>query len=103
MPMVFTEQGVAMLSSVLRSRRAIEVNIAIMRVFVRLREMMAAHKELAAKLRELEGRIQDHDEKILAIFDAIRQLMAPSASTRKRIGFEVKEQKGPYGKKSERS
>jgi hypothetical protein len=103
MPMVFTEQGVAMLSSVLRSRRAIEVNIAIMRVFVRLRELMAAHKELAAKLRELEGRIQDHDEKILAIFDAIRQLMAPSASTRKRIGFEVKEQKGPYGKKSERS
>jgi ORF6N domain len=55
MPMVFTEQGVAMLSSVLRSRRAIEVNIAIMSVFVRLREMMAAHKELAVKLRENEG------------------------------------------------
>jgi hypothetical protein len=97
----FTEQGVAMLSSVLNSERAIEVNIAIMRVFVRLRDMMASHKELAAKLRELEGRIQDHDEQILAIFDAIRQLMAPPASPRKRIGFEVKEHKAVYGKKWE--
>jgi hypothetical protein len=99
MPMVFTEQGVAMLSSVLRSRRAIEVNIAIMRVFVRLREMMVAHKELAVKLRELEGRIQDHDEQIVAIFDAIRQLMTPSTPQRKKIGFEVKEPKTTYGKK----
>jgi hypothetical protein len=74
---VLNEQEVAMLSSVLRSRRAIEVNIAIMRVFVRLREMMATHKELALKLRELEGRIQDHDEQIVAIFEAIRQLMTP--------------------------
>jgi ORF6N domain len=98
-PYAFTEQGVAMLSSVLHSDRAIEVNIAIMRVFVRLREMMAAHKELALKLRELEGRIQDHDEQIVAIFDAIRQLMAPPASTRKKIGFEVKEPKARYGKK----
>jgi uncharacterized protein YjcR len=99
LPFAFTEQGVAMLSSVLNSERAIEVNIAIMRVFVRLREMMAAHKELAVKLRELEGRIQDHDEQIVAIFDAIRHLMAPPASPRKRIGFEVKEQKAVYGKK----
>jgi ORF6N domain len=99
LPFAFTEQGVAMLSSVLHSERAIEVNIAIMRVFVRLREMMAAHKELAAKLRELERPIQDHDEQILAIFDAIRQLMAPPASPRKRIGFEVKEQKAVYVKK----
>ena len=69
-----------------------------MRVFVRLREMMAAHKELAAKLKELKGRIQDHDERIVAIFDATRQLMVPPASPRKRIGFEVKEQKAMYGK-----
>jgi hypothetical protein len=81
----FTEQGVAMLSSVLNSERAIEVNIAIMRVFVRLREMMATHKELAVKLRELDGRIQDHDEQIVAIFEAIRQLMTPPDPPRKKI------------------
>ena len=94
MPMVFTEQGVAMLSSVLHSDRAIEVNIAIMRVFVRLRQMMATHKELALKLRELEGRIQDHDEQIVAIFEAIHQLMTPPARPRKKIGLEVKESAG---------
>jgi phage regulator Rha-like protein len=98
LPYVFTEQGVAMLSSVLNSERAIQVNIAIMRVFVRLREMMATHKELAHKLAELEERIRDHDEQIQAIFEAIRQLMAPPESPRKRIGFEVKERKIRYGK-----
>lgn len=97
-PYVFTEQGVALLSSVLRSQQAILVNIAIMRVFVRLREMMATHKELAVKLRELEGRIQDHDEQIVAIFEAIRQLMTPPETPRKRIGFEVKEKRAAYGK-----
>jgi hypothetical protein len=96
LPFAFTEQGVAMLSTVLNSERAIEVNIAIMRVFVRLREIMATHKELALKLRELEGRIQDHDEKIVAIFEAIRQLMTPPETARKKIGFEVKEQAGHY-------
>ena len=73
----FTEQGVAMLSSVLNSERAIEVNIAIMRVFVRLREMMATHKELAFKLIELEERLEGHDEQIQNIFEAIQQLMTP--------------------------
>jgi hypothetical protein len=87
-----------MLSTVLHSERAIEVNIAIMRVFVRLREMMATHKELAVKLRELEGRIQDHDEQIVAIFEAIRRLMTPPETPRKRIGFEVKEKRAAYGK-----
>jgi len=77
LPYVFTEQGVAMLSSVLNSERAIEVNIAIMRVFVRLREMMATHKELAFKLIELEERLEGHDEQIQNIFEAIRQLMMP--------------------------
>ncbi len=98
LPYVFTGQGVAMLSSVLKSERAIEVNIAIMRVFVRLREMMATQKELALKLRELEGRIQDHDEQIVAIFEAIRQLMTPPEKPRKRIGFEVKEAAARYRK-----
>ena len=73
----FTEQGVAMLSSVLNSERAIEVNIAIMQVFVRLREMMATHKELAFKLVEPEERLEGHDEQIQNIFEAIQQLMTP--------------------------
>ena len=94
----FTEQGVAMLSSVLNSERAIEVNIAIMRVFVRLREMMATHKELAFKLAEHEDRLEGHDEQIQNIFEAIRQLMTPPDRPRKKIGFEVKERAGRYGK-----
>jgi hypothetical protein len=94
----FTEQGVAMLSVVLNSERAIEVNIAIMRVFVRLREMMATHKELALKLVELEERLEGHDEQIQNIFEAIRQLMTPPDSPRKKIGFELKEAPAPYGK-----
>ena len=98
LPYVFTEQGVAMLSSVLNSERAIEVNIAIMRVFVRLREMMATHKELAFKLVELEERLEGHDEQIQNIFDAIRQLMTPPERERKKIGFEVKEAAARYAK-----
>ena len=97
-PMAFTEQGVAMLSSVLRSRRAIRVNIAIMRVCVRLRQMMATQRELASRLKELEGRLDDHDEQIVAIFEAIRQLMTPPEPSRKKIGFEVKEPKAAYGR-----
>jgi hypothetical protein len=88
LPFAFTEQGVAMLSSVLNSERAIEVNIAIMRVFVRLREMMATHKELPFKLVELEERLEGHDEQIQNIFEAIRQLMTPPETERKKIGFE---------------
>ena len=98
MPYVFPEQGVAMLSSVLNSERAIEVNIAIMRVFVRLREMMATHKELAFKLAEHEDRLEGHDEHIQNIFEAIRQPMTPLDRPRKKIGFEVKESAGAYGK-----
>jgi len=98
LPFAFTEQGVAMLSSILNSERAIEVNIAIMRVFVRLREMMATHKELAFKLIELEERLEGHDEQIQSIFEAIRQLMTPPEPARKKIGFEAKEAAAPYGK-----
>jgi len=74
----FTEQGVAVLSSVLRSPRAVRVNIEIMRVFVRLRQMLATHKALARELSELELNLQDHDEKIQAIFETIRQQMTPA-------------------------
>ena len=76
-PYVFTEQGVAMLSSVLKSERAIQVNIAIMRAFVRLRQILSTHKELAEKLAELEAKVSKHDKEIQAIFEVIRQLMAP--------------------------
>jgi hypothetical protein len=96
LPMAFTEQGVAMLSSVLNSRRAIEVNILIMRAFVRLRGMMASQKEVARKLAELEKHLQDHDEQIQAIFTAIRQLMAPKEAPKKRIGFQLKEKRAVY-------
>jgi ORF6N domain len=85
-PRVFTEQGVAMLSSVLRSRRAVEVNIAIMRAFVQLREMLTSHKDLARRIDELE---QKYDGSFATVFDAIRELASPPASDeqRARIGF----------------
>jgi hypothetical protein len=91
-PYVFTEQGVAMLSSVLRSPRAVKVNIAIMRVFVRLRSLLTGHAELAKKLSELEHHIQHHDQQIQSIFQAIRKLMMPPPEPpRKQIGFQVKD------------
>jgi phage regulator Rha-like protein len=87
-PYAFTEQGVAMLSSVLRSKRAVQVNIAIMRAFVRLREILATHKDLARKLDDHERRLGEHDHQIQVVFEAIRQLMAPPpAPKRRRIGF----------------
>ena len=84
-PYAFTEQGVAMLSSVLRSKRAIRVNIEIMRAFVRLRQILASHKELAHKLDELEKK---YDAQFKVVFDAIRELMMPAElPPRRRIGF----------------
>jgi hypothetical protein len=88
---VFTEQGVAMLSSVLNSERAVQVNIAIMRAFVKLREMISTNKELAHKLGLLERKIEKHDEEIKAIFDAIRQLMIPPEKKKGKIGFRREE------------
>ncbi|MGH9943367.1 MAG: ORF6N domain-containing protein [Pyrinomonadaceae bacterium] len=86
-PYVFSEQGVAMLSSVLSSERAIEVNIAIMRAFVRLREMLATHKELAQKLEEMERK---YDAQFQVVFRAIRELMQPPATPpRRKIGFKA--------------
>lgn len=83
-PYAFTEQGVAMLSGVLRSARAVKVNIEIMRAFVRLRRMLESHDDLVKKLNELEAK---YDSQFAAIFQAIRDLMAPSGTSRKRIGF----------------
>jgi hypothetical protein len=88
LPYVITEQGVAMLSSVLRSKRAIQVNIVIMRAFVKIRQIVATHKDLSEKLNELERKTTRHDAEIRAIFDAIRQLVAPSKEKKKeKIGF----------------
>ena len=84
-PYGFTEQGVAMLSSVLRSKRAVQVNIEIMRAFVKLRQMLATHKDLARKLADLERQLKDHDEHIQTIFEAIHQLMSPPEKSKKKI------------------
>ena len=86
-PYVFTEQGVAMLSSVLNSERAVQVNIDIVRVFVRLRQILSANTESKRKLSQLERKIEKHDTEIQAIFAAIRQLMAVSEKPKRRIGF----------------
>jgi uncharacterized membrane protein len=92
----FTEQGVAMLSSVLRSDRAIRVNVAIMRTFVRLRQTLESNRELAQKFSELERRVGKHDDEIAAILEAIRQLMAPPEKPRREIGFHVRERAERY-------
>jgi len=89
LPYAFTEQGVAMLSSVLRSPRAVLVNIAIMRAFVRLREMLLTNADLARKLAALEGK---YDSQFKTVFDAIRQLMTPPAKPPREIGFHTKNQ-----------
>jgi len=98
-PYAFTEQGVAMLSSILRSSRAIQVNIEIMRAFVRLRRMLASHADLARKLDALERK---YDAQFKVVFDAIRELMKPPESKKRPIGFLVEEAKVPYITKMKR-
>lgn len=92
----FTQEGVAMLSSVLHSPRAVLVNIAIMRAFVRLRETLNTRKDLAHKLNDLERRITSHDENLRTLFNAIRALMAKPEKPKRKIGFEVKEKPAAY-------
>src|SRR5438132_332890 len=96
LPYAFTEQGVAMLSSVLNSERAVKVNIAIMRTFVKLRETLQTNREFARKFAELEKRVGKHDQEIAAIIEAIRQLMAPPEKPRGEIGFHVRENAPRY-------
>jgi len=95
-PHAFTEHGIAMLSGVLNSERAIKVNIAIMRAFVRLRQMIDTNRELAQRFSELEQRVGKHDEEIAAILEAIRQLMTPPEKPRREIGFHVREKAARY-------
>jgi hypothetical protein len=98
-PYAFTEQGVAMLSSVLRSKRAVQVNIEIMRAFVRLRRILASHADLARKLEALEKK---YDTQFKVVFDAIRELMRPPEPKKRPIGFLVEEPKVPYRSKMKR-
>jgi len=89
LPYAFSEHGILMLSSVLNSERAVQVNIRIMRIFVKIREMLSAHKDLAHKLDQLEQKVSGHDVDIRQIFEAIRQLMEPPKEKRRKIGFGV--------------
>lgn len=94
-PYAFTEQGVAMLSSVLHSKRAVRVNVEIMRTFVRLRQLLASHADLAVKLEEMEKK---YDAQFKIVFEAIRHLVSPSTVTpRKQIGFGIRERRAAYG------
>ena len=86
-PMAFTEQGVAMLSSVLNSKRAIDVNIAIMRTFVKMREMLATNKEFSEKLKIIEDQLAEHDKQFQIVFEAIKQLLKDDEKPKQRIGF----------------
>ena len=92
-PHVFTEQGVAMLSSVLKSERAAQVNVAVMRAFVRIRQILSSNKSLSRRLDELESK---YDTQFKAVFDAIRELMSPPVKPRKCIGFTAKETRAKY-------
>ena len=91
LPYAFTEQGVAILSSVLKIKRAVQVNIQIMRAFVKLREILSTHKELAQKLKELELKIDSNDKHIQAIFEFINQLIAPPEKPKRKMGFTTNE------------
>ena len=95
-PYAFTENGVAMLSSVLNSDRAIQVNIQIMRTFTRLREILATHEELRRKIEQMEKK---YDGQFKIVFEAIRQLMTPPLRPKRKIGFDLKEKQAGYGKK----
>jgi hypothetical protein len=96
LPRAFTEQGVAMLSSVLNSEKAIDINIMIMRAFVKLREMIVSNKDLAGRLDELENK---YDKQFKIVFEAIRQLMIPPARLKRKIGFDLKEKQARYRKR----
>ena len=87
LPYVFTEHGVAMLSSVLNSERAVQVNIVIIRTFIKLREILSTHKDLAERLAKLERKYEEHDNELKAVFEAIRQLLAAPTAPKRRIGF----------------
>ncbi|MFL6518782.1 MAG: ORF6N domain-containing protein [Chthoniobacterales bacterium] len=96
LPWVFTEHGAIMLASVLDSDVAIDASVRVVRAFVRLREIISANAELAAKFAQLEQRLESHDEAIAQLFAAIRQLLAPAPEKKREIGFHVRERQARY-------
>ncbi len=92
LPYCFTEQGVAMLSGVLNSDRAIDVNIRIIRIFARMRELLLTHKDILLKLEQMEQKVTQHDDDVRLIFQYLRQLLNPPASQPKRIGYRRKDE-----------
>lgn len=97
LPFAFTEHGAIMAANVLNSPRAVQMSVFVVRAFVRLRQLVATHKKIAAKLAELERKVAAHDSHIGSLFDAIRQLMAPPESKKRKIGFLVSERPTRYG------
>jgi hypothetical protein len=102
LPNAFTEHGAIMAASVLNTEKAIHISVFVVRAFVKLRGMVSTHKELAHKLAELERKLQDHDESIQSLVDAIRQLMISPEPKKRPIGFLVEEAKVPYRTKTKR-
>jgi hypothetical protein len=102
LPFAFTEHGAIMAASVLNSTRAVNVSVFIVRAFIRLRQTIAEHREIARKIEKIERKVADHDEQILTVLEAIHQLMAPSGKPRRKIGY-VKEKLTIYGKKRPRN
>jgi hypothetical protein len=99
LPYAFTEHGALMLGNVLKSPRAVEVSLLVVRAFVQIREMLSAHKDISAKLDQLERKLSSHDQAIAGVIDAIRQLMAPPVPTRRGIGFTADIDSKPRNKK----
>ncbi|MBI3000271.1 MAG: ORF6N domain-containing protein [Deltaproteobacteria bacterium] len=97
-PYAFTEHGAIMAANVLNSPRAVQMSVFVVRAFVRLRQMIATHKDIVAKLVELERKVASHDTHIRSLFDAIRQLMTPPAPKKRKIGFLVREKAARYGR-----
>jgi hypothetical protein len=100
LPYAFTEHGAIMLASVLNTPRATEASVFVVRAYVKLREVLATHKDLARKVEELERKFGTHNEAIQSLVRALRQLTAPTGPSRKQIGFEVKERRASYRRKA---
>ncbi len=99
LPYAFTEHGALMPGNVLKSSRAVEVSLLVVRAFVQIREMLSSHKDIAAKLDQMERKLSSHDQAIAGLIDAIRQLMAPPATARRGIGFTANIDSKPRNKK----
>jgi len=99
LPYAFTEHGTIMAASVLSTQRAIQISVFVVRAFIKLREVLATHKELAHKLAEMERRLESHDEAIRSLLAVMEKLMVPPTTAKRRIGFNVGEKRTPYGRR----